>query len=75
MWIFEKDLLTMLNVAPVQLHPNNWAIIRAFTILCSQLNILPIMKVFLYFFKAKHSGRQLWVSLNSVPGRALLTLF
>jgi len=29
---FEKDLLTELNVAPCQLHPNAWAFIRAFEI-------------------------------------------
>ena len=33
------------------------------------------MEVFLYFFELKHSGRHLWVSLNDVPGRGLLTLF
>ena len=32
--IFEKDLLTKLNVVSAQLHPNNWAFIRAFTFLC-----------------------------------------
>ena len=33
------------------------------------------MEVSLYFFEAKHSGRQPWVSLNGVPERGLLTLF
>jgi len=33
------------------------------------------MEVFLYFFEAKHSGRQLWVYLNGVAGRGLLTFF
>jgi len=33
------------------------------------------VEVFLYFFKVKHSGRQLWVSLNGAPGIGLLTLF
>jgi len=34
------------------------------------------VEVFLYFFKAKQpSDRQLWVSLNGAPRRALLTLF
>ena len=33
------------------------------------------MEVFLYFFEAKHLGRQLWVSFNGVAGRALLSLF
>jgi len=33
--IFEKELLTELNVASAQLHPNSWALICAFSILCS----------------------------------------
>jgi len=43
--------------------------------MCSQLNILPIVEIFLYFFEAKHLGCQLWVSLNGAPGRGLFTLF
>jgi len=35
--VFEKELLTELNVAPAHLHPNSWAFVHAFTILCSQL--------------------------------------
>jgi len=45
--IFEKELLTNLNVAPAQLHPNSWTFIRAFVILCSQLEISPTVEVFL----------------------------
>jgi len=33
--IFEKELLTELNIALAQLHPNSWAFICAFIILCS----------------------------------------
>ena len=73
--IFEKELLTELNVVPAQLHPNNWPFIRAFIILYSQFDISPSIEVFLYFFEAKHTRSKLWVSLNSDPGRALLTLF
>ena len=62
--IFEKELLIEINVALAQLHPNSWAFIRAFKILCSQIDILPTVEVFLYFFEAKYSGYQLWVSLN-----------
>ena len=72
---FEKELLTELNVAPAQLHPNSWAFIRAFSIHCSQLDVSPIVEVFLYFFEAKRLGCQLWVSFNGVSGRALFTLF
>jgi len=32
---FERALLTEINVAPAQLHPNSWAFVRAFVILCN----------------------------------------
>jgi len=73
--IFEKALLTKLNIAPAQLHPYSWAFISTFIILCAQFGISPSVEVFLYFFEAKHVSTKLWVSLNVAPGRALLTLF
>jgi len=45
---FEKELLTELNTATAQLHPNSWALIRDFVILCTHLGILS-MEVFFYF--------------------------
>jgi len=50
---FERELLTEVNVAPAQLHPNGWAFVRAFQILCWYLGIPPSMDVFLYFFEVK----------------------
>jgi len=32
---FERELLTEINVAPAQFHPNSWAFIRVFSILCN----------------------------------------
>ena len=31
---FERELLTEINTAPAQLHPNGWAFARAFQMLC-----------------------------------------
>lgn len=39
--------------------------------LWSKLEISSIVEVFFYFFEFKQSGRQLWASLNGVPGRVL----
>ena len=47
---FERELLTEINTAPTQLHPNSWAFVRAFQILCGYLGILPSVDVFLHFF-------------------------
>ena len=72
---FERALLTEINVAHTQLHPNSWAFVRAFSILCHHFSHSPSMDVFLYFFEAKNPGEKLWVSFNGVVGRVLLTLF
>ena len=72
---FERALLTKVNVPPVELHPNSWVFVRAFTILCHCLGHTPSVDVFLYFFEAKSPGQKLCVSFNDVEGRVLLTLF
>jgi len=72
---FERALLTKVNVASTQLHPNSWAFVRAFAILCNYLGHPPFVDVFLYFFEAKKSGKKLWLSFNGLAGRPLLTLF
>ena len=72
---FEKDLLTELNVAPCQLHPNAWAFIRSFEILCNHFGHLSSTDVFLHLFEAKNLGDRSWVSLNDVTGRVILGLY
>ena len=72
---FERALLTEVNVAPTQLHLNNWAFVRAFSILCDHFGHMPSVDVFLYFFEAKSPRKKLWVSFNGVAGRVLLSLF
>jgi len=65
---FEHTLLTEVNVALTQLHPNSWAFVRAFEILCNHLRHPPSVDVFLYFFEAKNSGKKLWMSFNGWQG-------
>ena len=72
---FERELLTEINVAPTQLHPNSWAFIRAFEILSGYLGLLPSVDIFLHFFEVKKQGKSLWVSFSGVTGRIILTLF
>jgi len=72
---FERALLTEVNVSLAQLHPNSWAFVRAFPILCHCLGHTPSVDAFLFFFEAKSPDKKLWVSFNSVAGRVLLTLF
>jgi len=72
---FERELLTEVNVAPAQLHPNSWAFIRAFGILFSYFGCYPSVDVFLHFFEAKSPGKNLWVSFSDIVGRIILSLF
>jgi len=72
---FKKDLLTELNVAPCQLHPNAWAFIRVFEILYNHFGHSPSIDIFLHFFEAKNPGDRSWVSLNGVTGRVILGLY
>ena len=53
---FERELLTKLNIAPSQLHPNSWAFVRAFQILCAHLGLPASVDVFLFLFEAKNLG-------------------
>jgi len=63
---FKHALLTEVNVAPAQLHPNNLAFVRAFAILCNHFVHTPSVDVFLFFFEAKNHGKRLWI--NGVVG-------
>ena len=72
---FERELLTEINVAPAQLHPNNWAFVKAFGILCGYFGQPPSVDIFLHFFEVKKQGTSLWVSFSGIAGRVLLSLF
>jgi len=72
---FERELLTEINVAPAQLHPNSWAFMRAFVILCNHFGHPPSVDVFLHFLEAKSPEKNLWVSFSGMAGRVLLTHF
>jgi len=65
---FEKELLTTLNVPPCQLHPNSWAFICAFQVICTHFGITPSANMFLYFFELRAPPKQLWASLSGVSG-------
>ena len=72
---FERELLTEINVAPAQLYPNSWAFVKAFDILFGFLGCAPSVDIFLHFFEVRRKRNNLWVTLNNVPGRVLLTPF
>jgi hypothetical protein len=50
---FELALLNALNVAPTQLHPNGWAFVKAFELVCLGLDLEPRLGVFFHFYHIK----------------------
>ncbi|RDX98997.1 hypothetical protein CR513_18026, partial [Mucuna pruriens] len=64
---FEQSVLRALNVAPSQLHPNSWAFVRAFELLCEDLGHAPSLGVFFWFFRVKKAPKVGWMSLSSRP--------
>lgn len=54
---FEADILTTLNIAPVQLRPNGWGFIKAFEFMCEALNINPTLAIFFSFFELKEADK------------------
>lgn len=68
---FQCALLRRLNVAPSQLDPNSWAMVKAFEILCMFFNIRPTVPMFMYIFQMNLIGKIGWVSLNSIFSKFL----
>ncbi|KAL2331747.1 hypothetical protein Fmac_019328 [Flemingia macrophylla] len=87
---FILSVLRTLNVDPTQLHPNSWAAMQAFKVLCLGLGVTPTAPLFLHFYSCKsgydseegYSSRQgenevkaKWISLFRIPKRELLESF
>ena len=64
---FTMGVLRALNVAPTQLHPNSWAYLQAFCILCKSLYLEPTPYAFLYFYDTRPRRPATWLSLISRP--------
>ena len=48
---------------------------RAFQIIYAHLGLPASVDVFLFLFEAKNPGDRLWVSLNGIAGRSILSIF
>ena len=60
---FIMEVLGILNVAPTQLHPNSWAAIQVFRLLCDVLSLRATARSFLHFFRTRSGDRIGWLSL------------
>jgi len=72
---FTMGVLRALNVAPTQLHPNSWAYLQAFRILCQSLYLEPTPYAFLYFYDTRPRWPATWLSLISCPSISRLDAF
>jgi len=72
---FTMGVLQALNVAPTQLHPNSWAYLQAFCILCQSLYLEPTPYAFLYFYDTRPRRPTTWLSLISRPSISRLDAF
>ncbi|RDX66871.1 hypothetical protein CR513_54314, partial [Mucuna pruriens] len=74
-FFLSRPILQTLNVAPTQLHPNNWAFVRAFELLYEDLGRAPSLSVFFWFFSLRKTTKVGWTSLSIRPKRKLLKPF
>jgi hypothetical protein len=72
---FEVSLLRVLNVAPIQLHPNSWGFSKAYEIVCLALGITPSIGVFFSFYHLKNFTTGRLVSLCALPNKSLFSLY
>jgi len=72
---FTMGVLRVLNVAPTQLHPNSWAYLQAFRILCESLYLETFPYAFLYFYDTRPRRPTTWLSLISRPSISRLDAF
>jgi len=72
---FTMGVLRALNVAPTQLHPNSWAYMQAFRVLCQSLYLQPSHRAFLYLYDTRPHQPTTWLSLVSRPSINRLDVF
>ncbi|RDX79824.1 hypothetical protein CR513_39708, partial [Mucuna pruriens] len=60
---------------PWSLHPNGWAFVRAFELLCEDLGKAPSLGVFFWFYGVKKTEKVGWLSICSRPKRKLFIPF
>ncbi|GAU31736.1 hypothetical protein TSUD_146230 [Trifolium subterraneum] len=66
---FESQILRVMNVDPCQLHPNSWAFMKAFEIVCEYLEIVPTAGIFSCFFQVKNVFPHSLISISRQTNR------
>jgi len=72
---FTVGVLKELNMAPTQLHPNSWASMQAFRVVCRTFGLRPLPSCFLHFYSSYSAKLISWQSLVSRAGSVLFKPF
>ena len=72
---FTMGVLQALNVAPTQVHPNTWASLQAFHLLCDVIHLHPTPSCFLSYYTSHPAKKAAWHSLVSRSEGALFDSF
>jgi len=71
---WQMTVLRQIQCAPTQIHPNAWASMQAFDVLCRAAGLTPTMPLFLHFYKTRPTVSKGWVSFLGA-NKSLLTLY
>ncbi|RDX91807.1 hypothetical protein CR513_26164, partial [Mucuna pruriens] len=72
---FIAEVLRMIGIVPSQLHPNGWAALQAFKVVCQALMVTPFAFVFLNHYTIRVGKKVGWVSLTPLPNTSLFTTY
>ena len=72
---FTMRVLQILNVAHTQPHPNSWAALQAFRVVCDIFILIPTPHSFLFYYSTHLSNPVSWLSLLSRPGNVRFVAF
>ncbi|RDY08915.1 hypothetical protein CR513_06797, partial [Mucuna pruriens] len=72
---YEADVLQILGVASTQLHPNGWATMQAFKVICHCLHIKHTTSLFLCHYTTRIGVKPSWVSLSLLPKTNLFNAY
>jgi len=72
---FTMGVLRVLNVAPNQLHPNSWASLQAFRLVCRVFHLRPSPQVFLQYYYTRPGDLVSWLSLVGQSYQCLLASY
>ncbi|QCD80439.1 hypothetical protein DEO72_LG2g760 [Vigna unguiculata] len=71
---WQMAVLRQIQCAPTQIHPNAWASMQAFDVLCRAAGLTPTMPLFLHFYKTRPTASKGWVSFLGA-NKSLFTLY